>query len=77
LTTAQKRDLTDPAALGCRNPIGLDHILVSKSLEGSVKSTRKISIGEMGRSLASILPENPDPVLAISDHCPMVTEIEL
>lgn len=76
LTSAQRSVLVAPTGLGCRNPVGLDHVLVSQSLVASVKSTRKVPIGSLGASLAARPPQFVDPLLAISDHCPVVAEIE-
>jgi len=76
LTSAQKETLTGANGLGCRNPVGLDQVLVSQSLANSVVSARKLAIGFFGRSLSASPPEHPDPLLAISDHCPVVVEID-
>ncbi|CAM3392192.1 Endonuclease/exonuclease/phosphatase family protein [Paracidovorax anthurii] len=76
LTSAQRSVLVASTGLGCRNPVGLDHVLVSQSLAASVKSTRKVPVGPLGASLAAKPPQYPDPLLAISDHCPVVAEIE-
>lgn len=58
--------------LGCRNPVGLDHILVGG---GAIADTaEKVSIGRFGRTL----PPNearPDALLSVSDHCPMVATV--
>lgn len=77
LTADQKKTLTSSGALGCRNPVGLDQILVSQSLVSRVKSVRKISIGSLGTSSLPRPPQFPDPLLAVSDHCPLVMEVEL
>ncbi|MBL8304952.1 MAG: hypothetical protein JNM26_19540 [Ideonella sp.] len=77
LNTDERRVLADRTGLGCRNPIGLDHILVSDDLAKSVLSTTKVPIGNFGRSLSARPPQNPEPLLAISDHCPLVAEIDL
>lgn len=77
LPQEERRVLTDRAGLGCRNPIGLDHILVSGELAKAVLSTTKVSIGNFGRSLSARPPQNPDPLLAVSDHCPLVAEVDL
>ena len=75
LTSAQMATLTATNALGCRNPVGLDHVLVSKSLAPSVTSTTKIAIGASGRPLGPNPPHFLEPLLAVSDHCPIVVEI--
>ncbi|WP_406622830.1 endonuclease/exonuclease/phosphatase family protein [Acidovorax sp. SDU_ACID1] len=75
-TAEQQKLLSGKAGLGCRNPIGLDHILVSQSLATAVSSTSKIGIGVFGGSLPPTA-NRPDPLLAVSDHCPLVAEIQL
>lgn len=77
LNTEDRRVLTDRIGLGCRNPIGLDHILVSDELAKAVPSTTKGPLGNFGRSLSARPPQNPEPLLAVSDHCPLVAEINL
>lgn len=76
LTTEQKKVLAASSGLGCRNPVGLDHILVSQSLAPAVKAVQKISIGSLGLSLMPRPPQFPEPLLAISDHCPVVMEVD-
>lgn len=76
-TTDERRLLSDRAGLGCRNPIGLDHILMSDGLAKSVTSTTKIPLGNLGRALSAQPPRHPEPLLAVSDHCPLVAEIDL
>lgn len=76
LTSAQRSALVASAGLGCRNPIGLDHVLVSRSLVANVKSASKVPIGSFGVSLAARPPQYVDPRLSLSDHCPIVAEIE-
>lgn len=68
--------LTAREGLGCRNPVGLDHMLVSETLAPAVRAAFKVSIEQHGRSLGPKLPTYPDPLLAVSDHCPLVAEIE-
>lgn len=54
--------------LGCRNPVGLDEVPVSQDLANNV-SAEKVSIGVFGGTR----PANdrfPDPLLAVSGHCP-------
>jgi len=77
LDAAQRKLLTGKAGLGCRNPVGLDHIIVSESLAAKVRSTAKVAIGVFGASLPVSPPAHVDPVLAVSDHCPLVTEVDL
>jgi endonuclease/exonuclease/phosphatase family metal-dependent hydrolase len=77
LTSDERRVLSDRAGLGCRNPVGLDYILVSQTLAGSVTSTSKVAIGNFGRSLSAKPPQHPEPLLGVSDHCPLVADIRL
>lgn len=65
--------LSEPRALGCRNPVGLDHILVSGGLPAD--AARKVPLGPRGRTQEARPPQHPDPLLAVSDHCPLVTRL--
>lgn len=62
--------------LGCRNPVGLDHFVISDSLKPFVKGAQKIPIGALGRSLPP-KEGKPEPLLAISDHCPILLNVDL
>lgn len=78
-TEALRRDslapLAAPGALGCRNPIGLDHFIISDSLRPALLGAEKIAIGALGQTLA---PTAQAPAsLAVSDHCPIVMRLEL
>lgn len=77
LNRADVSALARSGALGCRNPIGLDQILVSKTLIDSVTAAWKVSIGNLGISLTAKPPQHLQPLLAISDHCPAVIELDL
>lgn len=77
LTQDERRVLGDRNGLGCRNPVGLDHILVSEGLARAVTATTKVPLGYLGRALSPRPPHNPEPLLAVSDHCPLTAEIEL
>ena len=59
-------------ALGCRNPIGLDHVVVSEGLKA--EPALKVPLGLRGRTLAA-KGDKADPLLAVSDHCPLVTRL--
>lgn len=67
--------LTAPTALGCRNPIGLDHILVSASLQAKVREARKVPIGALGQTQAPSGDRSAS--LAVSDHCPVLLTLDL
>ncbi|OHV22676.1 endonuclease/exonuclease/phosphatase family protein [Rhizobium sp. RMa-01] len=80
-TQAEIRDLTPPETqllasdnyLGCRNPVGLDHILVGPGIK-SDGPAEHLSIGNLGGNKAGT-PNGKDQVLAISDHCPMIARL--
>ncbi|WP_449397224.1 endonuclease/exonuclease/phosphatase family protein [Devosia riboflavina] len=59
--------------LGCRNPIGLDHVLVGPGLTAAGDATH-VSIEEFGTTRH---PNNnfPEPLLAIADHCPLIATV--
>ena len=63
------KPLTRADSLGCRNPIGLDQMLVSKSLSTLAPAT-KVAIGRLGGT-RPVNQDHPDPLLAVSDHCPL------
>jgi endonuclease/exonuclease/phosphatase family metal-dependent hydrolase len=63
------RPLTRWENLGCRNPIGLDHVLVSSSLSVGA-AAEKVAIGKFGGTRPAS-DRFPDPLLAVSDHCPV------
>jgi endonuclease/exonuclease/phosphatase family metal-dependent hydrolase len=56
--------------LGCRNPIGLDHILLGPGLVPQGDATHT-SIGRLGGSRHAN-KDNPEPLLGIADHCPLI-----
>ena len=68
-TSTELRPLTRWENLGCRNPIGLDHVLVSQGLSGSV-TAEKVPLGKFGGTRPA-RGRFPDPLLAVSDHCPV------
>jgi endonuclease/exonuclease/phosphatase family metal-dependent hydrolase len=64
--------LSDVRGLGCRNPTGLAHIAVTRGLRAG--RVEKLALGVRGRTAAAT-DERPDPLLAVSDHCPAVAEL--
>jgi len=68
--------LANKDGLGCRNPVALDQILVSDDLAPKVREARKVAIGFYGRSLGPT-ESKPDPLLAVSDHCPSIVTLSL
>lgn len=77
LSLDEQRALTARSALGCRNAIGLDHVVVSQNLVASVRQVVKVPIGAFGSSLPASPPKYPKPLLAVSDHCPVVLDVDL
>jgi len=53
--------------LGCRNPIGLDHIALAGA--GRAVTASKIALGTMG-------PASSASSLGTSDHCPLVADLK-
>lgn len=74
LAREETAQLAAVQGLGCRNPTGLVHIAVSAGLEGS--AAKKIALGVRGRTLEAG-DRRPDPLLAVSDHCPVVATVRL
>lgn len=68
--------LASKDGLGCRNPVSLDQVLVSDDLRSKVLEARKVAIGPYGRSLGPT-DTKPDPLLAVSDHCPSLVTLSL
>ncbi len=66
------QQLGGSAALGCRNPVGLDHIAVSPRVKGRVAT--KVAVGLMGRT--SPAREGRSALLAVSDHCPLTADLD-
>ncbi|MDW9547918.1 endonuclease/exonuclease/phosphatase family protein [Sinorhizobium meliloti] len=73
LTTPETQLLASDNYLGCRNPVGLDHILVGPGIN-SDRPAEHVSIGNLGSNRAGT-PNGKDQVLAISDHCPMIAQL--
>jgi endonuclease/exonuclease/phosphatase family metal-dependent hydrolase len=69
LTGEALRPLTRSENLGCRNPVGLDHVLVSQTLAAGA-SAEKVPLGRLGGTRPAS-DRFPDPLLAVSDHCPV------
>lgn len=71
LSKEEGAQLAASSALGCRNPIGLDHIAVS---DGTTAKAEKVSLGKLGRTLSADAT-HPEPTLAVSDHCPLRAKV--
>jgi hypothetical protein len=72
LSADEARQVSAVEGLGCRNPVGLDHILISRKL--TALPAEKVALGVFGRTRAAS-GGRPDPLLAVSDHCPLATTI--
>lgn len=57
-------------ALGCRNPVGLDHITVRLPAGARAGSAEKVALGRLGQTKAAN-EKYPEPLLGVSDHCPL------
>lgn len=67
------KTLSASGNLGCRNPAGLDHILVGHGLSAP-NQAEKVALGKQGRTI-SANDTHPDPLLGLSDHCPLAATI--
>ncbi|QRM45845.1 endonuclease/exonuclease/phosphatase family protein [Rhizobium sp. BG4] len=70
---ADEKLLKQSENLGCRNPVGLDHILIGAGFSSS-HPAEKLALGRQGRTLAAST-DHPNPLLALSDHCPLAVVI--
>lgn len=59
--------------LGCRNPVGLDHVLVGPGLVASGEAVH-VSIKDLGINRHAN-KDFPEPTLGIADHCPMIAKV--
>lgn len=74
LAREQMAQLRDGAALGCRNPLGLDHIV----LGGPVTSAQGAFKHPLGRlALTFAAQDGREAQLGLSDHCPLAAVIDL
>jgi hypothetical protein len=75
LTSDESNELRRGRNLGCRNPLGLDHILIGRGIS-SAQPAEHIAIGAFGGT-KPVSEGHPDPLLAILDHCPLVAKLTL
>jgi endonuclease/exonuclease/phosphatase family metal-dependent hydrolase len=75
LTPDERKQLSDPQNLGCRNPLGLDHILIGRGISAALPAEH-VAVGVFGGTKPAN-QSHPDPLLAISDHCPLVAKLAL
>jgi endonuclease/exonuclease/phosphatase family metal-dependent hydrolase len=68
LLADERRRLAAESGLGCRNPVSLDHVLISASMEAPGNKARKVPLGAEGWT-------SPGK-LALSDHCPSVATVK-
>ena len=59
------------ASLGCRNPVGLDHIVVSGGLQA--QAAHKLPLGPQGETRANAEGQIE---LGLSDHCPLAATLQ-
>ncbi len=74
LDRAEYQRLSGSGALGCRNPIGLDHIVIGGAV--SAPGAEKVALGPEGWTTAAT-GSGDDPSLAVSDHCPLKARLQL
>jgi endonuclease/exonuclease/phosphatase family metal-dependent hydrolase len=61
-------------SLGCRNPLGLDHIVLAGPI-AAPQGARKHPLGRLGLTFAA--SEGRDAQLGLSDHCPLGAVVSL
>lgn len=74
LEPAESSLLASPTYVGCRNPVGLDHILVGPGVRNK-NGAQHISIGGLGATKRGN-DAGVGQVLPISDHCPMMATLD-
>ncbi len=76
LRSDEQSRLTQNKGLGCRNGIGLDQMLISQRWGKNITEAEKLPIGRLGNTLAANA-QYPDPLLGVSDHCPILLSLKL
>ncbi|MFN0191854.1 MAG: endonuclease/exonuclease/phosphatase family protein [Aestuariivirga sp.] len=74
LSRDELKPLTRSDGLGCRNPVGLDHVLLGSGVAIDGKAS-KVPLGKLGGTRPAS-GEFPNPLLALSDHCPMIAKVK-
>ncbi len=74
LDTAESTLLASQNYLGCRNPVGLDHVLVGPSVKTNGPAEH-VTLRGLGTTRQKA--DGTDQVLAISDHCPLLVRLDL
>lgn len=75
ITSEERRQLSFTENLGCRNPLGLDHILIGNGFTAD-GNAQHVAVGEFGRTKPAD-STHTDPLLAVSDHCPLIVKLEM
>lgn len=75
LTSPERSLLASREYLGCRNPVGLDHIVVGPGVKVD-DPAKHTSIGIFGGTRSGD-DSGQGQILAISDHCPLSAKLEL
>lgn len=75
LAPDERKQLSQSQNLGCRNPLGLDHILIGRGIS-TAEPAAHVAVGVFGGTKPASV-KHPDPLLAISDHCPMMAKLTL
>ncbi|MGR9203989.1 endonuclease/exonuclease/phosphatase family protein [Rhizobium leguminosarum] len=74
LDTAESALLASQNYLGCRNPVGLDHVLIGPGIQTAAPGEH-VTIRGLGSTRQK--DDGSDQVLAISDHCPLLARLNL
>ncbi len=75
LGRAELQALGSAQELGCRLAAGLDHFVVAESMRSRVREAVKLPLGRFGRTRAG--RDGNEPLLAVSDHCPIRLRLAL
>ncbi|MBY5721772.1 hypothetical protein HFO33_35360 [Rhizobium leguminosarum] len=76
LDDAERSLLASQNYLGCRNAVGLDHILVGSAIE-ELGPAQHVIIKNFGDNASGSAVDGSDQLLAISDHCPLIAKLKL
>ncbi|KSV76055.1 hypothetical protein N185_16535 [Sinorhizobium sp. GW3] len=74
LDTAESTLLASQNYLGCRNPVGLDHVLVGPGVKTNGPAEH-VTLRGLGTTRQK--DDGIDQVLAISDHCPLLARLDM
>ncbi len=74
LDTGESTLLASQNYLGCRNPVGLDHVLIGPGIQ-TAEPGEHVTIRGLGVTRQK--DDGSDQVLAISDHCPLLARLSL